>query len=231
MKQNDCKIINNSSKKNTEESPSSKVGNRVKSARMLSGHTRKSFADASSISMATLRAWEEPLPKRYGLTEKGAERLIEFLNICGILCTKEWLLLGAGPAANFIREPFNDCTDKSVWDEEESILNDISAFKKNNPTPVVIIVQDDSMMPIFKPNDYVGGTKVVNKEIKKLIGLNCIVEVSGKTVIRKIIMEKNNLYTLITLNQNHEIHASIMVDVKVESAAEIVWQRRRRFCK
>ncbi len=206
------------------------VGNRVKSARMLSGHSRKSFATASKISMATLRAWEEPSTGRYGLTNKGAKRLIKALNEFGIYCTEEWLLLGQGPGPNIITTSSDRIFDEEEisWGEEEAILKDINAFKKNNPDPVVAIITDGSMLPMFSYGDYVGGSKKHNEDIKHLLGLNCIVQIGEKTLIRRISTVTSNKYTLSSLNQESTVVDPIIAGVELKSAAEIVWHRWRK---
>ncbi len=205
------------------------VGNRVKSARMLSGHSRQSFAKASEISMATLRAWEDPTPGRCGLTKKGAKRLVRALNGMGIFCTEEWLLAGSGPGPKIIHDSFEPDPDEVVdWGEEESILKDIESFKKNNPDPIVAIVADGSMLPKFSYGDYVGGNKVYGDDIKSLIGTNCIVEITEKTLIRRVGDYIQDGYTLTAINQDPSTVDAVIVGVKLKSAAEIVWHRWRK---
>jgi len=208
------------------------IGNRIKSARMLSGHTRKSFAAKSSISLATLRFWEEPKSGRYGLTNKGAEKLMTAFNICGIYCTKEWLFYGHGIGPKLINltpPTFFDDQDINVWNEEESILKDIEAFKKNNPQPTIVIITDDTMLPSYSYGDYVAGSKVFNNDIQKLVGLNCIIELIDRTIVRKIIASTSeNKYSLLSLNQNSTINQPLLLEIEPISAAEIVFHRWRK---
>ena len=206
------------------------VGNRVKSARMLSGHSRQSFSKETSISMATLRAWEEPTVGRYGLTKKGAERFVKALNNMGTYCTADWLLHGTGPGPNIIRASHEVAIniDEVSWGEEEAILKDIDAFKRNNPDPIVAILTDGSMLPKFSYGDYVGGCKVHGEEMEKLIGRNCIVEIEDKTVIRRMNSASNSRYTLTALNQEAAAVDTVITDAALKFAAEITWHRWRR---
>ena len=71
-------------------------GKRVRSARMLTGLTRKKFEEKYKIHENTLKSWESPKQSQQGLTEKGAKRLIEALKNESINCTVEWLMTGAG---------------------------------------------------------------------------------------------------------------------------------------
>lgn len=213
----------------TRDNPIS-VGNRVKSARMLSGYSRQSFSVESGISMATLRAWEEPTAGRYGLTKKGAERFVSALNEMGVYCTENWLLHGTGPGPNIIR-PSHEATldiEEVSWGEEESILKDIEAFKRNNHDPVVAIVTDGSMLPKFTYGDYVGGSKVYGEEIKKLTGVNCIIGIDEKTVIRRLTSASDSGYTLTALNQESTTVDTVITAAILKFAAEITWHRWRK---
>lgn len=213
----------------TRDNPTS-VGNRVKSARMLSGHSRRSFSAESSISMATLRAWEEPTAGRYGLTKKGAERFVSALNEMGVYCTTDWLLHGVGPGPNIIRTAHEMALDieEVSWGEEEAILKDIEAFKRNNHDPIVAIVTDGSMLPKFSYGDYVGGCKVYGEEIKKLIGVTCIIGIDEKTVIRRLTSASGSRYTLTALNQESTTVDTVITDIILKFAAEITWHRWRK---
>lgn len=213
--------------KNTKNSPSS-AGNRVKSARMLSGHSRKAFADISGISMATLRAWEDPGDGRKGLTKKGADRLVKALNKAGISCSKKWLLHGEGIGPKPIGQYSEIFTDEDVfkgWGEEEAIFKDIESFRANNIDGLIAIVNDDAMLPLYSPGDYVGGIKKTGNDIKNLIGINCIVEYEDSIIIRRITTEKNGLYTLSVLNQDSTLENLVLVDVDISIAAEVTWHR------
>lgn len=209
------------------------VGNRVKSARMLTGHSRQAFAAVSNISMATLRAWEEPTTGRFGLTKKGAKRFIHALNEFGIYCTEDWLLCGHGHGPNIIQTSSEKKFDENevTWGEEEAILKDINAFKKNNPDPIVAIVTDGSMLPLFSYGDYVGGCKVYEEDIKKLIGMNCIVKMQDKALMRRLSSFSENGYTLTSLNQESTVVDPVITGAVLKFAAEIVWHRWRKKIK
>lgn len=181
--------------------------------------------------MATLRAWEEPTEGRNGLTQKGATRLVQSLRDMSIYCTEDWLLSGDGPGPKLLSAlPSLDNKDEPTveWGEEESIMRDIDSFKSNNPNPVVAIVNDGAMLPRFSYGDYVGGSMVVGEEISSLVGVDCIIEMDGKTLIRRITSGSEGRYTLAALNLDASIQDSILTDVELVSAAAIVWHRWRR---
>lgn len=205
------------------------IGNRIKSTRMLSGYTRKSFALETGISSATLRFWEEPKHGRYGLTKKGAERLITAFNKCGVLCDKEWLLSGKGHGPKLINTNFSklfeDDDQQESWGEEEAIIKDIESFKENNPNSIILMITDTSMLPIYSEGDYVGGSKKYSCDIKNLIGLNCIVETDKYILARKIVAGRSSdVFSLIALNKKGGSE-QVTLNVELKSAAEIVFHR------
>jgi transcriptional regulator with XRE-family HTH domain len=211
-------------------------GKRVKSARMLAGCTRKHFAEKTGISAATLRIWEEPSLERGGISKKGAKRFISALHECGIYCTEDWLLHGKGTSPtilNFNNEKLFNEAEIVSWGEEESILKDIEAFKGNNPNPIVAIINDGSMLPLYSYGDYVGGIKRFAKDIVSLVGSNCIIELPNMTLVRKITRydSSENKYTLSILNPDTYTVEPIIQTNNIISAAKVVWYRCREKTK
>lgn len=207
------------------------IGNRIKSVRMLAGYSRKAFSDMTGISAATLRAWEEPIEKRRGITKKGAFRLVEALKGCNVFCTIEWILHGIGYGPKLI-----EMQDTSVlnglntvtWDEEESIFKDIESFKVNNINPIVAIIIDGSMLPFYSYGDYVGGLKRTGKEIVSLASSNCIVELPDLTLVRRIkSIQSDGYMTLSALNIDPHVTIPEIHTKQVVSAAKIIWHRSR----
>jgi len=207
------------------------IGNRVKSTRMLAGYTRTAFSQISGISMATLRTWEDPTHGRRGITKKGAKRFINVVNNLGIYCTEEWLLLGKGPGSTIMDVIKNVSLDNNstvTWGEEEAIFKDIESFKTNNPDPIVASIVDDSMLPFYSYGDYIGGSRKTGDNIAALIGLNCIIELQDKIVVRKIsIIDNENKYVLTALNIKPSTVDAVIVRTDLVAASEIVWHRSR----
>jgi len=204
-------------------------GDRIKSARMLAGYTRKAFADKFSIPVPTIRAWEEPPVGRNGVTPSGVKRLIKVFQESGIYCTEDWILHGKGPGPTLV-DRYSDAAPEAAitWGEEESILRDIESFKQNNRSAMVAVVTDRSMIPYYSYGDYVGGEKKTGRDIRSLVGLNCIVEVRGKLLIRRISMvDSHNRYTLTALNVEGSGFEPVMLNVEITAAAQIVWHRGR----
>jgi hypothetical protein len=212
-----------------KKSNASLRGDRIKSARMLAGYTRKAFADKFSIPIPTIRAWEEPPVGRNGVTVSGAKRLIKVFHESGIYCTEDWILHGRGPGPTIVDRYCDSGPEKQItWGEEESILRDIESFKQNNRSAMVAVVTDRAMLPYYNYGDYVGGEKKTGRDIRSLVGLNCIVEVGGKILIRRISMiDQHNRYTLTALNMELPGIAPVMLNVEIAAASQIVWHRGR----
>lgn len=203
------------------------IGNRVKSVRMLAGFNRKAFSEKTGISAATLRSWEEPNEDRNGITPNGIHRLIKALSDCGIFCSEEWLSYGKepGPTPFLIKGmPFSTHT----WDEESSIIKDIDAFKRNNHNTIVATITDGLMLPFYSYGDYVGGSKQQTKDLKSLLGHNCIIELKELTLVRKIILSKEpQHYILSVMNQDAVAHNLEISQEDILSVAKIVWHRSK----
>ncbi len=204
-------------------------GDRIKSARMLAGYTRKSFAEQFCIPTATIRAWEEPPTNRKGITSNGAKRLIKALNNSGVYCTSDWLLSGKGPGPTMINQlSDNEQPDQIHWGQEEAVFRDINAFKRNNHSPLVAVITDNAMLPFYNYGDYVGGVIREKSQIRSLVGQNCIIDLGDRIVVRRIsVVNKNDFFTLSALNMDTNVEEPIITNVRIEAAAQIVWHRSR----
>ena len=197
-------------------------GGRIKLARNMLGLTRKLLEDRHDISVNTLQSWESD---KNSLTEKGAKKLSEVFVRLGLLCTEDWLLTGKGQIPILLQDI---SALPNEMNEDLCILREIEAFKALNPDPIVVIINDDGMEPIYSIGDFVGGNKKTNQQIEDLIGNNCIIETfQGDTMVRKLLKgSKEQSYNLacinITTNQQ-----PVIPDIKIRFAARIVLHRKK----
>ena len=208
------------------------IGNRIKSIRMLAGYdSREEFAQALEISTATIRAWEEPGKGRNGITDKGAKRLLSALAANGISCSMEYLLTGHGFGAKLINAELSSNylpdIENNDWSEEELIIKEIEYFKQIHKDSIVAIINDGSMLPTYAYGDYVAGDKVYDKDIMNLIGLDCIIETEKFTIVRRIISGDGKFFTLLANNQESNHVEPVIDNVEIQSAAEIIWHRKK----
>ena len=197
-------------------------GRRIKLVRNMLGLSRRELEERFLISSNTLQAWESD---KNTLTDKGAKKLNNIFIKLGLLCTEDWLLTGKGEVPILLHDvsPL-----LSEMNEDICILREIEAFKAINPNPIVVIINDDGMEPIYFIGDFVGGNKKTDLQIDSLIGENCIVETfPGDTLVRKLIQgSKKQLYNLVCTNiATHQ--QPIIPDVKIKSAARIVLHRKK----
>ncbi|RDI41111.1 helix-turn-helix domain-containing protein [Aquicella lusitana] len=197
-------------------------GARIKLARNMLGLSRKELEERFHISVNTLQAWESD---KNTLTDKGARKLNSVFIKLGLLCTEDWLLTGKGQTPILLQDI---STLPNEMNEDICILREIEAFKAINPNPVVVIINDDGMEPIYSIGDFVGGNKKADLHIESLIGENCIIETfQGDTLVRKLLKgTKEQLYNLVCINIATQLQP-IIPDVKIRSAARIVLHRKK----
>lgn len=197
-------------------------GRRIKLARGMLGLSRKELEERFRISVNTLQAWESD---KNTLTDKGAKKLNEVFIKLGLLCTEDWLLTGQGQTPILLQDI---SALPNEMNEDICILREIEAFKALNPDPIVVIINDSGMEPIYTIGDFVGGNKKTDLHIESLIGENCIVETfPGDTLVRKLLRgSKSQLYNLVCINFANDIQP-IIPDTKIRSAAKIVLHRKK----
>lgn len=202
-------------------SSASERGRRVKILRVLANLDRKSVEEKYNINFNTLKGWE--LARHGGLTEKGAKKILAMCHAEGVNCDLQWLLhgIGAGPTL------YNKITyAASDTDPEKKILNEILFFRQQHENAIDYLVNDDSMTPFYLPNDYVCGIKREGKEIEKVIGLPCIVELAaGGILLRKVMQSCTpNHYQLQCINSQFE---PFIQETELISASPVIWHRRK----
>lgn len=205
------------------------IAKRLKSARLLTGLSRKQFEKITHISANTLRAWETAINP---LTTKTALKLIRAFEKCGIFCTADWLLDGDGQSPYLMasgKENISHLVNDRI-DDEVSIQREILTFKTCSNNAIVIIITDDKMEPLFSVGDYVGGKDFMEKiSFDYLIGENCIIEAEDNNyfVRRMLPTKKKGLYNLIGTNFNSKDQNFVMPFFKIKRAAKVIWHRRK----
>lgn len=204
------------------------VGNRIKSARRLLGFSRKDFEEKFGISAATLQAWED---EKYKVSAKGISRFIAALRKAGLLATPDWFFLGIGVPPQLISN--NNLTIRNNYEkenitEDEIILREVSFFEKINEAPIIQMISDDTMIPIFCIGDYVGGNLIPGKFANKYVGSYCIIRLeNGEIYIRKIKQgSSSERYHLISVNLDSNASNAYLLDCKIDGIAQIVWHRK-----
>jgi len=180
------------------------------------------------ITASTLQSWEDVRWK--GLTEKGAQKLVKAFKEEGLEVTVEWLMFGIGenPLENeeFIAPSF---LNKNFQLSEDSIITqELNLFHKLNPNSIDTIITDDGMVPWLKPGDHVAGKCYFENDMEIAIGSPCILQTAtGITLVRMLHSGSDTgLYTLSCANPNATVKEPIMKDIKLFSAAPIIWIRK-----
>ncbi len=208
-------------------------GKRVRSARMLSGLSRKQFHEKYKIHENTLKSWEIPDKDQTGLTEKGAYRFIEALKLEGISCSIDWLLFGKGGGPKLENIHANELIlpefPEISTDQDEAILREVQFFLDTNPNSVAVIISDNSMFPLYEIGDYIGGYKRTGENIIQFSNFNCIIQATdGTSYIGKYFpTEKPDLFRLIQLNCT-SISSTIPEKlIEIDFVAPVVWHRKK----
>lgn len=197
-------------------------GNRIKFARSILRLTRREFEQLHEISVNTLQSWESD---KNDLTKKGAQKLNNAFVKSGLLCTEDWLMTGKGQLPTLLENAF-ELPNK--FDEDFCILREIEAFKAINPDPIVVIMSDNGMEPLYCIGEYVGGNKKHNEQINSLIGENCIIETTaGDVLVRKILSgSRNQVFNLACINISTN-QVPVIPDIKIKFAAKIIMHRKK----
>ncbi len=198
---------------------------RLKRARLLAGLSRKEMGEGeAAIHTDTYKGWESA--RFGGLTDKGAQKVMEKFKAHGFNCSATWLLYGIGSS------PFQDHSidlhspdlTHLFEDEAEQMAKELLAFKTQKNS-IDFCIRDDWMSPWYLPGDLVAGIKIPLALGAKIPGgFDCIVQLSsGEILLRKTYPGKSEgLYNLLT----HNPSGSFLSEVKLDFVAPVLWWRR-----
>jgi transcriptional regulator with XRE-family HTH domain len=216
---------NNSSLDSKEER-----GKRLKRLRQFLRLSRPALAKKCDnvFSFTSVEGWEEG--RFGGLTIKSAQQLVQGFNKEGIPVSLEWLMFGTGEDPLIPRKKSEDYKTKKELTEYEIIAKELALFHQLNKNSIDAVITDDGMSPWLLPGDFVAGERYLGENVEKAIGSVCIVQPqSGNVLVRKV-NSGNDLqyYNLVCINSNTKLPHPIIEDVKLISAAPILWIRKLR---
>lgn len=204
-------------------------GERLKYIRNMLRLTRPYLQEKYKLSIDTLNAWENG---KLNLNEKAVDRCIKIYNKEGVFVSKDWVLKGHGLAPKLsisISSYFDSGKNSdffSKFTDEELIIKEIEFFKSISSEAVVMLVGDDSMMPSYQHDDYIGG-RFESGDLKNFLGKDCIVETeTGERYFRRLsVVKKNNLCNLSSLNPKNHLEP-VLFDIPVSKIAPVIWIRK-----
>jgi transcriptional regulator with XRE-family HTH domain len=208
----------------TRSSPESKA-ERVRSARAMAGLSRREIEENYGINENTLSGWERGI--HTGLSKKGAAQFVQMLKDKDIACTVDWLLQGIGSGPQKITDYSIEPSVSDMRSEKASIYEEIEIFRKHHRNTLELIVQDNSMLPVYQRGDYVLGIQH-KQSFQKYIGIDCIVELpNGEVLLRKLAKGRtDNRFSLICINLDPNSLEQNRYDVEIASLAPVIFIRR-----
>ncbi|MCK4608377.1 MAG: hypothetical protein KAT71_02765, partial [Gammaproteobacteria bacterium] len=113
--------------------------------------------------------------------------------------------------------------------EEKQIAAELNFFQAHNPDSMGFVVEDDSMLPNYAIGDVVAGIIISLKDIKKISGLNCLVQLNdGSVVLRNLqVVATDNQLALLCLNPDTK-QQKVIYGIDPASVAPVVWHRQKR---
>lgn len=139
--------------------------------------------------------------------------------------TESWLRFNVGPAV--VRIPVvgrvsNGESFLPVDGNPTNASNEVVDFSLDDADPIAIEVRGESMLPVYRPGDYLLCSRKRGVEIGQCLNRDCVVKTDqGEGFVKKVISgSTDNTYTLISYN------APAIEGVKLLWAAPIIWVKR-----
>lgn len=205
-------------------------GKRILAIRQALRFSRRAFAEQYAhlgLKASTLQSWEDG--RFGGLTESGANALCRAFQAEGLRCDPQWLFYGTGqnplaekpciPAASPVSPP----QATGTLNHEDKITAELQLFHQHHPGAIDTVVQDNSLSPFLNAGDFVAGKRFFRKEIDQGLERPCIIQTDTGAILVGVLQkaQQAGLYHL------KKINAKTEQDIRVFSAAPILWFRRK----
>lgn len=186
---------------------------RLKFLRLITGLNRSEISNKYNIPLISLQKWENgTLP----ISHKVAKKFIDLYKEENIIATEEWLIKNQPPSPQIFSEGniYQDDNIDPIIEYFQTKFTDCHIYK----------IQNNEMLPTYKPNDIVIGFTSI--DIIKLNDLDCIVTTAdtNKIIFRRLMVTEYGIYNLRCLNPLTYIDP-ILFDVKIKTIAPIRWHR------
>lgn len=187
---------------------------RLRTLRKQTGLSRSAFAEQVNISEHTLKSFETCART---ISAQGARELSRIFSMVGMDVSFEFLYYG--------KEIEHLEQKEVVINDDRHIHNETMCFKKNNPSSIILKVQDTLMSPFFNKGDIVGGQKVMNENQFNLFnGHFCIIEATnGIQCVRRILKTEGRKIICCTLNMDNN-NPPLVEEIEAFSVAQVTRQ-------
>lgn len=147
-----------------ENQEQKKIGQRIKSARVLTGLNQVEFARDQGFNHTSLRNWEFG---RVSPRLDAVKKLVESFKNFGVFIYPEWILSGAGegPLLTNSEHPIKHVSNDNLLIKTFRKFIDDSGRKS-----IITTVNNDDMMPLFKMGDTVCGWAITIHELQGWAG-------------------------------------------------------------
>lgn len=194
------------------------IGIRIRSLRGFTSLSRRAFCEKYVFSEATFKSWETGLTS---IRETSLKNLIQAFQKEGIICSKDWIRKGIGTSPYKLSEASQEPS------QERGLLEEVDFFLQNNQNVVVCQMEDESMVPFYALNDYVGGFKINTKDLSQNSFNAIITLASGDKSVKRVTYDASSqTYIFSSANPLYQNTTVIREAQKIMEIAEIVWHRR-----
>ena len=196
------------------------IGLRVKSVRVLSGLNQEEFALKHGIGHMSLKSWEmgRATPRRDGMFH-----FLEAIKNEGICVEPSWIYHGTGLGPTYFStiQRVNKKIESTYIESQIDLFTKEKISKGHNP--VIVTVDDESMIPEYKPGQIIGGIFTTIENIKNkfsdefILGIPWLVFINDGTLApRRLYFSGDNLF----FKANNK---SDLVPYFSSSIAQICW--------
>lgn len=142
------------------EDDMSKIGLRIKAARVLTSFNQEEFAEKFGFGYASVKNWElgRSIPRNDTFT-----KIVSSLADSGVQVSKDWLLYGSGSGPTHGAISYEP-TSSMPADMKQEIAEFEKWCNQNEYKSLITIVSDEMMAPFYFKGDYLGAIEIgINK--------------------------------------------------------------------
>lgn len=174
------------------------IGLRIRAVRILTGLNQEEFSSGYGLPYISLKNWEQG---KFTPRSESIAAYLQAIEGAGIQVNPDWLYFGSGPGPIYLNAnaKMKEKVSASEIDKNATFFKE--QMQSRGLNPVISYVLDDSMFPVFKSGDVLGGLVFSREEIllsrqkKEMQRPFLILDSMGNYLPRRLFISKDQIFT------------------------------------
>ncbi len=195
------------------------IGFRIRAVRILTGLNQEEFSKIYGLPYISLKNWEQG---KFTPRSESIATYLMAIESAGIRVDPDWLYFGSGPGPIYLNANAKVKEEMTASELDKNIAFFKEQLQSRGLNPVISHVDDNSMLPVFKRGDLLGGMVLSRREVllsaqkNEMLRPFLILDSNGNYSPRRLFISNDQIFT-------NSYDDSYLCEYKHSWLAKICW--------